>query len=507
MFHSLKLMTGLATFALLSPLFASKAPWDSYAIVATKAVAEDKAWRAETIDRLMKKYPHAKLFVWEKSLNEVQGELKAMQPAFTAYVAKPEEANIGFVMSVNVFSRLFDDDPYVDTFWGIITGYDAASAGLLAGAAPITIERALDCSGTDLKAFNEAWRYTEDHRGTMNYWKRGAMDDLQKIPCNTDNTQGMLERLQKDKVQFLSTSGHATEHDWQMGYCGPNMEMRHKDGALIAVDTEKKRWPAHNDEPKVYLANGNCLIGNIDQTDCMALSWMRDGGVRQMMGYTVTTWFGAQGWGTLGLFVNHAGMTTANEAFHFTNTSIVKTIQGFNMPDMMTWHWTKVEKFNFPQTKNMLEWAQEEFVRDPSEENQKVIREKMQKMAGNLHDRDSVAFYGDPALKTTIDNPRIVVHPPKRDNAKKEGKKDLVLSFTAKEGVYETVPVWLRLPGSWTYADVEADAPLGMPTLAIDNMLHFAEAKLEAGKTYTVRLKQAKRKTTRKFKKNKAKEA
>jgi zinc protease len=331
---------------------------DSYAIIATEAVANDPAWRAATIEKLQAKYPHAKLFVWKQRLNEVLPAVRDLQPSFTVFVGKPEEMPRKMVMSAHYFSRLIDDDPYADTFWGLITGYDADAAGLVAGATDFEIERAMDCSGTDLKSFNEAWRYSEDHRGTMKYWKRGMADE-EASTCDTDNTQGVLARLQKDKIQFLATSGHATEHDWQMGYCGPNMQMRHKHGALYAVDTKEQVWSATSTEPKVYLANGNCLIGHIDQVDCMALAWMRDGGVRQMMGYTVTTWFGAQGWGALGLYVDHAGLCTAAEAFHFTNASIVKTIEGYNLPDMRHWRWGKVGHMNMPMTRDMTIYSDE----------------------------------------------------------------------------------------------------------------------------------------------------
>lgn len=483
----------LASVILSTACVAALAPElkDSYAIVATKSVANDSEWKAATIDKLLQKYPHAKVFIWDKTLDEILPQIKELQPSFTAFVGKPEETTRDFVMTTHYFTRMFDDDPYVDTLWGIITGYDAASAALVAGAKDISIERAFDCSGTDLQAFNEGWRYSEDYRGTMHYWKRG-MKEIEKSPCSTDNTQGVLQRLKENKIQFFATSGHATEHDWQMGYCGPNMQMRHEKGELYALDTKYERHPAGSTEPKVYFANGNCLIGNIDKVDCMALSWMRDGGARQMMGYTVTTWFGAQGWGTLGLFVDHSGLCTAAEAFHFTNTSIVKTIKDYNIPDMMTWKWTTVGHMNVPQTKGMQAYAQAEYAKDPSIANGKMIRSKLQDMAGNLHDRDSVAFYGDPALETVIANGRLTVHAPTYVDGV------LTLSLTANEGVRKG-DVWFRLPGSWNYAeaDIVADEGLGKVTLVLDNMVRFSpEQVLTSGKTYTVKIQKATRKGT-----------
>ena len=451
---------------------------DSYAVVASRRVMDSPEWKAATVDVLLAKHPGATLYVWEKKPEEVRRALAAQMPSFTAFVVLPEESGTRWTVNVSKLCRALDADPYTDTFWGVVTGYDAASAKLLAEAQPIAIRRALDCSGCDLTAFEKAWRYTEDHRGTMNVWTRGETETVQDVPCDTDNTQGVLERLQKDRVQFLSTSGHATEHDWQMGYCGPNMAMVHKEGRLIAVDTERRGFPAANDEPKVYIANGNCLIGNIDRTDCMALSWMRDGGVRQFIGYTVTTWFGAQGWGTLGLFVDTAGLCTANEAFHFTNAGIVAKLESFGIPDLRAYRLKHVRQTNTPNTPGMEAWFRQ---RQREGASQEELKKAHFDISGTLHDRDVVCFYGDPALDARIADGRWEVLPPALEG------DTLVLSVKAKAGARKGT-VWLRLPGSWTYGKPEASAGLGQPDLELDNMLRFPEADPVEGEVYTVRL-------------------
>lgn len=473
------LVAGCALFTAAAPV-----PRDTYAIVASKAVMDDPAWKAATVDVLLAKHPGARLAVWEAKPDEARARLAAWQPSFTAFVVKPEQAGTRFTIDVSHLCRALDDDPYTDTFWGVITGYDAEAARLLAEAEPIAIERALDCAGCDLTAFRKAWRYTEDHRGTMNVWERGVTPAIRDVPCDTDNTKGFLERVKSDRVQFLSTSGHATQHDWQMGYCGPNMALVHKNGRLVARDTKKQEHPAGSAEPKVYFANGNCLIGDVDKTDCMALSWMRDGGARQFMGYTVTTWFGAQGWGALGLFVDAAGMTTANEAFHFTNAGIVKALEDTGIAGLRDFRLGKIARLNLPKTPGMDAWAAQKSREGASkEEIQKTVRQAI----GNLHDRDVVCFYGDPALDARIADGRWHILPP----ALSAGA--LILSAEAREGVREGA-VWFRLPGSWEYGAVEADPALGAPDLTLDNMLRFPNARPKAGSTYTVRLTNAVRK-------------
>lgn len=462
-------------------------PVDTYAIVASKAVMDDPAWKAATVDVLTAKHPGAQVLVWKANPVEVKDALAKSQPSFTAFVVKPTQAGVSMTIALSNLCRALDDDPYVDTFWGIITGYDAEAAQALSEAGPIAIERALDCAGMDLTAFDKAWRYTEDHRGTMNVWERGVTDKVQDIPCDTDNTQGVLERLQKDNIQFMTTSGHATQRDWQMGYSGPNMAMVHKDGRLISIDTKKQPHPAGSTEPKVYFGTGNCLIGDVDKPDCMVLSWLKDGGARQFMGYTITTWFGAQGWGTQGLFVDTAGLTTANEAFHFTNTGIVEKIRSYGIPDMMDFRFTEIKSNgNFPVTPGLQRWAVD-FAK--SGKSAPEVQKALQERVGHLHDRDVVCFYGDPALDARIANGRWTVEQPKMDG------EALVLTLHAKEGVRDGT-VWVRLPGSWAYAPavLKASESLGQPDLTLDNMIRFPNAKPVAGETYVIRIPGAVRK-------------
>ena len=463
-------------------------PRDGYAIVASHSIISDVDWNAAIIQELQKKYPNAPVLVWRKHVDEVKEELARLKPSFTAFAVKPGEAGVHFTIAISHLTRQLDDDPYTDTFWGVITGYDAAAAQKVAAASPIAIERALDCSGCDLTAFNKSWCYSETHRGTMKTWDASQPDaKVQEHPCDPDNTIGVLERLQKDKIQFFATSGHATQHDWQMGYCGPNMTMVHREGNLLSIDTKKQIHAAHSDEPKVYFANGNCLIGDIDQRDCMALSWMRDGGVRQMMAYTVTTWFGSQGWGALGLFTDTAGMTTAAEAFHFTNAAIVdtleKAIQKTGATDIRHCKIKKILKVNRPITQKMLQW----YSSLPSEQ-QKAERDYFQQIVGNLHDRDTVCFYGDPALDSRIANGRFAILPPIYHKQKKELLLTLNALKTNRKGA-----IWFRLPGNWRYdtAQIVASEALGKPDLCLDNMIRFPDADLKADNTYTVMLKEA----------------
>jgi zinc protease len=64
-------------------------------------------------------------------------------------------------------------------------------------------------------------------------------------------------------------------------------------------------------------------MGNINGPDAMALAWMNDVGVKQMIGYTVPTWYGYQGWGILDYFIEQPGRYTMNQAFFANHHALV----------------------------------------------------------------------------------------------------------------------------------------------------------------------------------------
>ena len=84
---------------------------------------------------------------------------------------------------------------------------------------------------------------------------------------------------------------------------------------MYGEDTRRQRIDVDSPNAKVYLPIGNCLMGHIDGPDAMALAWMNDVGVKQMIGYTVPTWFGYAGWGMLDYFVEQPGRYSLTEAF------------------------------------------------------------------------------------------------------------------------------------------------------------------------------------------------
>jgi hypothetical protein len=212
-----------------------------------------------------------------------------LQPLFTStlYAAEPVPESPAYTYAVVVSSD--------QRRWGIVTGYSAKDVlRIVSLEGPLIVTRVLDLTGKiDLNKFDQGTCIDEFDRCSINEKFTGK--PAVKRPCDTDDTKEFMAAMGKLNPQLIAASAHASEHDWNMGYNAPNMKMDHQDGQLFCIDMDGNRFTMTNNEPKIYIGAGNCLIGNIDQKDCMATSWMHSGGACQFIGYAVSTWFGEMG--------------------------------------------------------------------------------------------------------------------------------------------------------------------------------------------------------------------
>ncbi|RMG00265.1 MAG: hypothetical protein D6741_07130, partial [Planctomycetota bacterium] len=245
---------------------------------------------------------------------EALPQLKRLMPRYTCFVVPPEEAGRGFVAVVHRLTRQYDDDPYLDTFWGILTGYDAENALAIARESkPLTIERVAAGTSFAMDCVVEGQWYSESEPNKHVVKERGKQPEQRHGP--DDPTEALVRLLNEYRPQMFITSGHATERDWQIGYAYRAGQFRCRDGKLYGLDLQGNTYLIESPNPKVYLPVGNCLMGHIDSRQAMALAWMNSGGVRQMIGYTVPTWYGFMGWGILDYFLKQPGRYTLAESF------------------------------------------------------------------------------------------------------------------------------------------------------------------------------------------------
>ena len=359
----------------------------SYIVAVSERTAADLAWK-RVVDRLTAKH-HAGVLTWRTSPDEALAGLRSTMPRYTCFVARPEEATREFVQTVHRLTRRLDDDPYTDTLWGILTGFDATNAlAIAAEEKPLVVHNI--GSGTEIaldRCESGTW-FCELRKGHMVQMKKGGTP--QEMTVEPDTTKALVELMNAGAPDLWVTSGHATERDWMIGFRYKNGFWKSKGGQLFGEDLQGKRYDVNSPNPKVYLPVGNCLIGNIDGPDAMALAYFKSASVRQMAAYVLPTWYGYQGWGMLDYFVEQPGRYTLTESFHANNLALVHRLLKF-----------------FPGAEKIE--SVDPMGRAPKGVTLPAVTKSAtdaglgaQDLRGLLFDRDNVAFYGDPAWEARM---------------------------------------------------------------------------------------------------------
>ena len=115
-------------------------------------------------------------------------------------------------LSPSGLTRRLDDDPYTDCFWGIVTGYDAASALRIAQlAAPLTIHKAAAGTSIPLELCQEGVWYSEVKKNQCVRRRAGEGPVEERGP--DDTTKSFVDLLNNYTPDLFVTSGHATERE------------------------------------------------------------------------------------------------------------------------------------------------------------------------------------------------------------------------------------------------------------------------------------------------------
>jgi hypothetical protein len=350
------------TLALFAAAPAVAATPGGYAVVVSGKTLNDPEWQ-KVVRTLTAK--HGGWIATYDKLDDVKPIFQVNGlPRYACFVATPAEATREFVAQVHRLIRKLDDDPYTDVIWGILTGYDAANALRIARQTePLVIKRTVAGTEIALESCSEGVWFSELDAGKIVRKSAGQPPVTELGPA--DSTKAIADTLNDGKADLFITSGHATEHDWQIGFRYRNGQFRSQAGQLFGLNTKREKFLINSTNPKAYLAVGNCLMGHIDGPDSMALAYLNSGGVDQMIGYTELTWFGYGGWGCLDYFVEQPGRFTLAEAFYANQQALL----------------------------HVLETRYPELAKT---ENGRTSRN------GYLYDRDAVAFYGDPAWSVTM---------------------------------------------------------------------------------------------------------
>ena len=359
-------------------LVGAAAPSPDYAIVVSRTTQTNPDWR-RVVEVLREKHQGA-VVVFDASVEEARPRLRELLPRYACFVAAPEEVTRRFVAQVHRLTRQLDDDPYPDCCWGILTGYDAANALRIAEhQEPLTVRKVASATEIALDMCEEGRWYSELKAGQWTRKEKGG--EPKALTGPTDTAEILVKALTDYQADLFVTSGHATEHDWQIGYGYRNGQFRCANGVLYGADTQGKRIPLRSPNPKVYLPIGNCLMGHIDGTNSMSLAYLNSGGVHQMAGYTVVTWYGYAGWGCLDYFLEQPGRYTFAEAFLANQVALINRLQMY-FPDLVSAELDANGQTHLPI--QLTEAA-------------RLAGLTADDARGLLYDRDTLAFYGDPA--------------------------------------------------------------------------------------------------------------
>lgn len=390
-----------------------------YAIVVSEKTQADAAWK-EVVETLKAKHQGV-VFIYQTNVSEALPKLRAAFPRYACFVAQPAEAGRAFVAQAHQLTRKLDDDPYADCFWGILTGYDAAAALRIAKCRePLTVRKVAGGTEVALEMCEEGFWYDELVKNKHVRKEKGG--EARELKGPDDTTEALVKALTEYQADLFVTSGHATERDWMIGFRYKNGFFRCANGQLYGIDTQQKKYPIQSPNPKVYLPIGNCLMGHVDGRDAMALAWMNSAGVNQMIGYTVPTWYGYAGWGCLDYFVEQPGRYTFAEAFLANQHALIHRLKTY-FPGAET---AEADANGRPKTP---------MTTAPEAKEAKLGANDLR---GLLYDRDTVAFYGDPAwVARMADGPTAW----EQTLAKKTGAEVWVFEMKPKRGEKTFEPI------------------------------------------------------------------
>ncbi len=321
----------------------------AYAVIIKEATYNDSTWHA-VVDTLLARY-QGQVFIWNSSLDDVKDDVVAFQPTHIGFVCNITTAAPSFIMSsIWSFTRDLDDDIYCDAIWGIITGCDAQDAiNLVTGPTGFEIKTVL--GGTtccDLNYYTQGISTSEASYGEYYIKHPDSLETSHYTGGPTDRTVWLVTMINDgidifnyDPVDIFYTSGHGSATSWQLHFPSSGNEgyFRSSNGQVYGDPHIEPDTNINSDHPKIYFGLGNCNIGQIYSSNCMAPSWIHTGGAYQYTGYLIGEGSNSfQHGGTKAYFYRMSRDNTWAEAFFLSNQAlkfdITNNTPGVNPTDL-----------------------------------------------------------------------------------------------------------------------------------------------------------------------------
>lgn len=372
-----------------------------YAIVVSRSTAARESWKP-VVEVLEKEHAGVRV-LFDRSIEETAAELARLAPRRTAFVLRPSEISRDVIARIHRLTRHLDDDPYTDTMWGIITGRGGDEALRVAKPAPaLIVKKALTTTGVNDALYESVFTLSDGapdtwHEKTCDGKTRTEKDEPTSRPTPLWKLFG--ERWKSMAPDMIVSSSHGFQFGIEMPFS--RGMFGGFQGRLSVFDLSAPQAAEAVDaqtNTKIFLPVGNCLVGDLDQRiapDSLVLSLQAKGGVRQAIGYTVETWYGRGGWGLWNWFQGNPGVYTLAESFYFNEQTLIRDLQAKNPRALsFDYDWKPSPADKDPQQKMRAFFeAAAAAGFDPNDRD----------LMGLLWDRDTVAFFGDPAWSATLD--------------------------------------------------------------------------------------------------------
>ncbi len=479
------------------PVATGKGAEMGYTVLTTVPTVQLPEWQ-KVIAALVKKYPGAQVVAVEKLTEDAIAQaLREAGAHYAAVVLQPQEVGREAVNALHRAARKVDSDMWGDCIWGIVTGYSAEDALRIAeDTQPLVIKRVLGTTNVGWHPFEQSYCIT-DWTDAPVLEQQGYTEPTTTVygkdtPEGKNGMQSLFGKaLSKNGSQLVVTSSHATQFNLEMPFSRglifpsnnrfyelsqqnmidffPALSAANRgDASKLAELAANKKCPAiePDGQTRVWLAAGNCLFGDARNTNqSMAITALSAYTCNQVVGYTVPSWYGAGGWGTFGTFVDTVDNTTLAEAWFLNNQFILNDTQKVD-PRLLT------VQFNGEQ----LDFA---FQRDLMRSGVQLTQQNAKDAMGLVHDRDVVAFYGDPAWSATVDTSR---------NSRPlatSWQNEKTVTVTANRDYKGRLGIWFPTPATGKGA-TGCDAADAVFT---NDFILFPELEMKKGETRTITIK------------------
>ena len=432
-----------------------------YLALVEKTCSADPAWQ-KVGDTLAKNHS-GECKAWDGTEAGLLALLKEHKPRYLAIVAEPDTFYAGTVRGINRATRSVDEDPWTDCRWGLITGRTAADALKLANTTePLVIQRALCTTGIDLGLVDSALVLSDGGKGGFTLKNPGEapkQDNWSEKKDPAGTVTMFADYWNQNDPQLVVSSSHATQFNLEMPF-GLGLIASH-DGQFHVLTQQQRndfakflggamftgaveelgKWIDSTKAPtlklsdsasRVWVACGNCLIGDPRGTDeSMVVTALSSAGFKQFVGYVVPTWFGRGGWGTSGLWQASRGRLSLSEAYFLNQQALIdETITRFPGAEKVNFNSDDIQE-GMKKDRNFIMGLNQLHA-----QGMKVEKD----VVGLIHDRDVIAFWGDPLWEARFDAKR---KPHALQSSWKEKDGKWVLTLTANEDYSGNYPLWL----------------------------------------------------------------